>query len=701
MEYKQSIELGGHTLVIKTGKIARQADAAVLVSYGDTTVLATVVGQNRSDEVKDFMPLGCHHLEKDYGWGKIPGGFFRREGRPTERETFISRQIDRPLRPLFPEGFGNEVQVVTTVLSFDPEIESDIPAMIGAAAALTLSGIPFNGPLAAARVGYVNGEYVLNPTQKQLEESLLDLVVAGTESSVMMVESEAKELSEDIMLGAVMFGHRGFQPVIQAIKELAKACGKPTWDWSPAVANQPLALAMQAAMETEITEIYQIQDKATRYARLKEIKAEAFLKFSKTEENPSGATHHEVKRCLEDLESGIVRSRILAGEKRIDGRDTKTVRPITIETGLLPRTHGSVLFTRGETQAIVVATLGTKRDAQQVDGPFGDFKDCFMLHYNFPPYSVGEVGMVGSPKRREIGHGRLAKRSIVAVLPDEDDFPYVMRVVSEITESNGSSSMASVCGASLALMDAGVPIKAPVAGIAMGLIKEGEQYVILTDILGDEDHLGDMDFKVAGTAKGITALQMDIKIGGISEGIMKTALHQAQEGRIHILGVMNEVLAKPREALSDFAPQIFSFKINPDKIRDVIGKGGATIRALTEDTGTSIDIQDDGTVQVASVGKEAGLEVRRRIEELTADVEVGKIYEGTVVRLADFGAFVNILPGRDGLVHISQIAEHRVENVSDELHEGQIVRVKVLEIDRQGRVRLSMRELEEEPLHDE
>ena len=696
---KKTIQFGNHTLVLETGIIARQADAAVMVSLDDTVVLATVVGQNRPDEVKDFVPLTCDHTEKEYGWGTIPGNFFKREGRPTERETLISRLIDRPLRPLFPEGFGNEVQVVTTVLSFDPEIESDIPAIIAASAALALSGIPFNGIVGAARVGYVNGQYVLNPTQKELENSSLDLVVAGTESSILMVESEAKELPEDIMLGAVMFGHRGFQPVIQAIKELAKECSKPAWVWSAPVENKVLSDSLKATLEREIVTTYQIQDKANRYLKLKEIKAAAIEKFSKTEQNPSGGTASEVKNILENLESAVVRGRILTGEKRIDGRDTKTVRPITIKLGLLPRTHGSVLFTRGETQAIVVATLGTKRDAQVIVGPFGEYKDGFMLHYNFPPYSVGEVGRMGTPKRREIGHGRLAKRSMVAMLPDEADFPYVMRVVSEITESNGSSSMASVCGASLALMDAGVPLKAPVAGIAMGLIKEGDRYAVLTDILGDEDHLGDMDFKVAGTSNGITALQMDIKIDGITEEIMKTALHQAQEGRIHILGVMNQALAAPREALSEYAPQIFSFHINPDKIRDVIGKGGATIRALTEETGTSIDIQDDGTVQIASVGRESGLEARRRIEELTAEAEVGRVYEGTVVRLADFGAFVNILPGRDGLVHISQIAEHRVENVSDELHEGQVVSVKVLEIDRQGRVRLSMRELAVETPH--
>lgn len=693
MGNKKTLQWGSHTLAIETGVIARQA-TSVLVRLDDTVVLATVVGLNKPEDVKDFVPLSCHHLEKEYGWGKIPGGFFKREGRPTERETLISRLIDRPLRPLFPEGFGNEVQVVTTVLSFDPEIDADIPAMIGASAALALSGIPFEGIVGAARVGYVNGQYLLNPTQQQLEDSSLDLVVAGTESSVLMVESEAKELSEDIMLGAVMFGHRGFQPVIQAIKELQKECGKPAWVWSPAAENKLLAHSLKVALEGEITDTYQIQDKATRYVRLKEIKTEALEKFLQTEHNPLGGTALEIKNILENLESTIVRGRILSGEKRIDGRDTQTVRPITIVPGLLPRTHGSVLFTRGETQAIVVATLGTKKkDAQIIDGPFGDYQDSFMLHYNFPPYSVGETGMMGSPKRREIGHGRLAKRSIMAVLPDATDFPYVIRIVSEITESNGSSSMASVCGASLALMDAGVPIKAPVAGIAMGLIKEGERYAVLTDILGDEDHLGDMDFKVAGTSNGITALQMDIKINGITEEIMKTALHQAQEGRMHILGVMNQTLSVSRETLSDFAPQIFSFRINPDKIRDVIGKGGATIRALTEDTGAIVEIQDDGTVQVASVGKEAGLEARRRIEALTAEAEIGKVYEGTVVRLADFGAFVNILPGKDGLVHISQIAEHRIENVSDELHEGQIVRVKVLEIDRQGRVRLSMREV--------
>lgn len=692
MGHKKTIQWGAHTLSIETGVIARQADAAVLVSLDDTVVLVTAVGQNKPDAVMDFLPLTCDYRDMGYASGKIPGGFFKREGRPSTRETLISRLIDRPLRPLFPEGFGNEVQIVATVLSFNPEIDADIPAMVGASAALALSGIPFNGPMGAARVGYLDGQYILNPTQKELINSALDLVVAGTHTSVLMVESEAKELSEEVMLSAVMFGHQAFQPVIHMIKELVTECGKPTWEWSPVAEHPTLGTTIKSALETEIVQTYQIPDKGQRYARIREIKAQALERFVKSEQNESGGTKTEVTRILENLESNIVRGRILAGEKRIDGRDTKTVRPISIQVGLLPRTHGSVLFTRGETQAIVVITLGTSKDGQIIDSPMGEYKDTFMLHYNFPPYSVGEVGRVGSPKRREIGHGRLAQRSLVAMLPNETEFPYVIRVVSEITESNGSSSMASVCGASLALMDAGVPIKAPVAGIAMGLIKEGSQYAVLTDILGDEDHLGDMDFKVAGTQQGITALQMDIKIDGITEEIMKVALYQAREGRIHILGIMNEALPTPRSALSDFAPQIFSFQINPDKIRDVIGKGGATIRALTEDMSATVDIQDDGTIQIASVDKAAGAEVRRRIEAITAEAEVGKVYEGTVVRLADFGAFVNFLPGKDGLVHISQIAAHRVENVTDELHEGQVVRVKVLEVDRQGRVRLSMKE---------
>jgi len=690
---RKTIQFGNHTLVLETGVVARQANAAVIVSLDDTTVLVTVVGINDPTQIKDFVPLRVDYQERSYAAGKIPGGFFRREGRPSEREILISRLIDRPLRPLFPEGFGNEVQVVATVLSLNPEIDSDIPAMIGASAAMALSGIPFKGPMGAARVGYQDGRYLLNPTQEELRDSALDLVIAGTESSVLMVESEAHELSESVMLGAVMFGHQQFQAVIQLIHELVKEAGKPSWVWSAPVENEALAKQIKTTFQGEITAAYQIQDKLVRQTRLKEIQTKAMETFGQSEQNVMGASPDAIKKILEGLDSSIVRGNILAGQKRIDGRDTKTVRPITVTTGLLPRAHGSALFTRGETQAIVVVTLGTGRDAQVIDSPLGEYKDTFMLHYNFPPYSVGEVGMVGSPKRREIGHGRLAKRSIVAMLPKEDEFPYVLRIVSEITESNGSSSMATVCGTSLALMDAGVPLKAAVAGIAMGLIKEGSQYAVLTDILGDEDHLGDMDFKVAGTTKGITALQMDIKIDGITEEIIRTSLEQAKEGRLHILNVMNQAIAAPRTQLSDFAPQIFTFRVNPDKIRDIIGKGGVTIRALTEETGASIDIQDDGTVQVASVDKAAGMEVRRRIELITAEIEVGQVYEGKVVRIADFGAFVNFLPGKDGLVHISQISDQRIANVTDVLSEGQVVKVKVLEIDRQGRVRLSMKEV--------
>lgn len=688
----KEIQYGSHKLVIKTGEIARQASGSVIISLGDTTVLVTVVGINDPKSVQDFVPLRVDYQERSYAAGKIPGGFFKREGRPSEREILICRLIDRPLRPLFPEGFGNEVQIVATVLSLDPEIDADIPAMIGASAAMALSGIPFNGPMAAARVGYINGNFVLNPTQSELENSALDLVVAGTGSSVLMVESEAKELPEDVMLGAVMFGHHSFQPVVQAINALASECKKPDWNWSSPEKNPKLLQALHAKYDQKVTEAYQLQEKAARYARLKELEAEAIAEFTTpSAEVTEPFTADHVKHILEDLKSKIVRQRILKGERRIDGRDTKTVRPIAIKPGILHRAHGSALFTRGETQAIVVATLGTGRDAQVIDSPLGEYKDAFMLHYNFPPYSVGEVGMVGSPKRREIGHGNLAKRAIKGVLPKDDAFPYVLRVVSEITESNGSSSMATVCGTSLALMDAGVPLKAAVAGIAMGLIKEQNSYEILSDILGDEDHLGDMDFKVAGTAQGVTALQMDIKIAGITEEIMRVALNQAKEGRMHILGIMKEALSGPRTTLSAFAPQIVTFRINPEKIRDVIGKGGATIRALTEETGTTIDIQDDGTVQIAAVDKAASDEVRRRIELIVSEAEIGKIYEGKVVRIAEFGAFVNFLPGKDGLVHISQISDQRVNNVTDVLQEGQVVTVKVLEIDRQGRVRLSMK----------
>lgn len=697
-DIKKSIPFGDHTLTIETGLIAKQSSAAVLVSLDDTSVLVTVVGINNPEHVHDFVPLRVDYQERSYAAGKIPGGFFKREGRPSERETLISRLIDRPIRPMFPKGFGNEVQVIATVLSLNPEIDSDIPAMIGASAALSLSGIPFEGPMGAARVGYYKGQYLLNPTQTQLKTSELDLVVAGNQTSVLMVESEAKELSEDVMLGAVMFGHQQYQAVIQLIQEMAGSHGKAAWDWKPHVHEAEFVERVRAAAEKEFKSAYRITEKLARQTQLKEIKAKVLDQFCSPSPEagiePVKAEH--VKKVLEDLQSEIVRGRILAGEPRIDDRANNTVRPISIKNHLLKRAHGSTLFTRGETQAIVVVTLGTNRDAQVIDSPLGEYKDNFMLHYNFPPYSVGEVGMVGSPKRREIGHGNLAKRAIRAVLPSESEFPYVLRVVSEITESNGSSSMATVCGTSLALMDAGVPTKAAVAGIAMGLIKEGDKFQILSDILGDEDHLGDMDFKVAGTEQGVTALQMDIKISGITQDIMRVALSQAKEGRLHILGVMNQSMAAPKEALSEFAPQIFTFKINPEKIRDVIGKGGATIRALTEETNTTIDIQDDGTVQIAAMDKAAGDEVRRRIELITAEAEVGAIYEGKVVRITEFGAFVNFLPGKDGLVHISQISDQRIANVSDVLQEGQIVTVKVLEIDRQGRVRLSMRALIEE-----
>lgn len=690
---KKTLRYGDHTLVLETGVVARQATASVLVGLDDTTVLVTVVGIPDPTAQLDFLPLRVDYQERSYAAGKIPGGYFRREGRPSERETLISRLIDRPIRPLFAKGFCNEVQIIATVLSLNPEIDSDIPAMIGASAALAISGMPFNGPMGAARVGYKDGKYLLNPTQSQLEDSDLDLVVAGTDTSVLMVESEARELSESIMLGAVMFGHQQFQSIIQVIRELAGDAGKAAWDWVPATENSELVNQVKAACEKEVGNAYHIHEKTSRMQKLKEIESQMLEKFAGAESAPE--TKAAVGKILEKLDRQVVRGRIIAGEKRIDGRDTKTVRPILVNTKFLQRAHGSALFTRGETQAIVVVTLGTGRDAQMIDSPFGEYKDTFMLHYNFPPYSVGEIGQVGSPKRREIGHGMLAKRAMRAILPEETQFPYVLRVVSEITESNGSSSMATVCGASLALMDAGVPVKAAVAGIAMGLIKEDSKFQVLTDILGDEDHLGDMDFKVAGTDKGITALQMDIKIAGITEEIMKVALEQAKTGRLHILSVMNSAIEAPRSEMSEFAPQIISFRINPEKIRDVIGKGGATIRSLTEDTGATVDIQDDGTVQIAAVDKAASEEVRRRIELITAEVEVGQIYEGKVVRIAEFGAFVNFLPGKDGLVHISQITDRRIEHVTDVLQEGQTVTVKVLEIDRQGRVRLSMKAVTE------
>lgn len=684
---RKEFNYGDHVVRLETGEIARQTDAAVLVDMAGTVVLVTAVGVKESTREGDFFPLTVNYQEKTYAAGRIPGGFFKREGRPTEKETLTARLIDRPIRPLFPEGFTNEVQVVATVLSLNPEVDPDIPSIIGASAALTLSGMPFMGPISAAKVGYKDGQYLLNPGKSVLAVSDLDLVVAGTEKAVLMVESEAKMLSEEIMLGAVLFGHEQSQVVIKAIQELAVEVGVKPWDWAAPAGDESLKSAVANSAGSEIAQAYRIPEKLVRQQTLKEIRSKTVEAL--TTEGQFEEKH--IRAQLEHLEYVTVRQNILTDGKRIDGRDVRTVRPITIRTGVLPRTHGSALFTRGETQALVVATLGTGRDAQIIDAIDGEYKESFILHYNFPPYCVGEVGMIGSPKRREIGHGRLAKRGVQAVLPTQDEFPYVVRVVSEITESNGSSSMASVCGSSLALMDAGVPTRAPVAGIAMGLIKEGEQFAVLSDIMGDEDHLGDMDFKVAGSETGVTALQMDIKIDGITAEIMKVALDQAKEGRLHILSKMAEALPGPREQMSDFAPRIISFTIDPSKIREVIGKGGATIRAITEETGASIDITDDGLVKVASVDKAAGEEAKKRIEAITAEVEVGKTYEGKVVRLMDFGAFVTVLPGKDGLVHISQISDEHVEKVSDKLAEGDVVRVKVLEIDRQGRVRLSMK----------
>ncbi|QKT02561.1 polyribonucleotide nucleotidyltransferase [Ectothiorhodospiraceae bacterium 2226] len=685
---RKEIQWGAHKLKLETGEIARQATGAVMVSLGDTVVLVTAVAMKEAVEGRDFFPLTVNYQERTYAAGKIPGGFFKREGRPSEKETLTSRLIDRPIRPLFPDGFTNEVQIIATVVSLDPEIDPDIPAMIGASAALALSGAPFNGPIGGARVGYKDGDYLLNPTLSQLKDSQLDLVVAGTERAVLMVESEAKELPEDVMLGAVMYGHEQIQAVIGMIQELVREAAKPGWDWQPPAQDEALHQAVAEACEGALTEAYQIREKQARYARVGEIRDDILARFTGEE---SGRSADEVRGAFDKVEKRVVRGNIIAGQPRIDGRDTKTVRPITIRTGVLPRAHGSALFTRGETQALVITTLGTGRDAQVIDAIEGERKEPFMLHYNFPPYSVGETGFVGSPKRREIGHGRLAKRGIAAAMPDMESYPYVIRVVSEITESNGSSSMATVCGTSLALMDAGVPVKAPVAGIAMGLIKEADGFAVLSDILGDEDHLGDMDFKVAGTEQGVTALQMDIKIDGITREIMEQALAQAKDGRLHILGCMNEAIHKPREEMSEYAPRIVTMRIHPDKIRDVIGKGGVTIRAITEETGATIDINDDGVVKIASVDKAAGDEARKRIEQITADVEVGMVYEGRVAKLMDFGAFVTILPGRDGLVHISQISEERVENVADKLSEGDVVKVKVLEVDKQGRIRLSMK----------
>ncbi|CAL1239950.1 polyribonucleotide nucleotidyltransferase [Candidatus Methylocalor cossyra] len=684
---RKQFTYGNCQVVFETGEIARQADAAVMVDMEGTVVLVTVVGKKEASPDTDFFPLTVNYQEKAYAAGRIPGGFFKREGRPSEKETLTARLIDRPIRPLFPDGFTHEVQIVATVLSLNPEIDPDIPSMLGASAALMLSGMPFKGPIGAARVGYIDNRYVLNPTASELDDSWLDLVVAGTARAVLMVESEAYVLPEEVMLGAVTFGHEQMQTVITAIRELAETVGVKPWNWTPPVPDEELRQQVEAQAMAAIGAAYRIPDKQLRAQALKEARKAAVEALTRD----GRYTESAVRGVFEKLEYELVRARILNEAQRIDGRDLTTIRPISIRTGVLPRTHGSALFTRGETQALVVATLGTGRDAQVIDAIEGEYKEPFMLHYNFPPFCVGEIGPMGSPKRREIGHGRLAKRGVQAVMPDPDEFPYVIRVVSEITESNGSSSMASVCGTSLALMDAGVPIEAPVAGIAMGLIKEGDRFAVLSDIMGDEDHLGDMDFKVAGTREGVTALQMDIKIDGITTEIMRQALEQAKIGRLHILDKMAEVLAAPRKEMSDYAPRIMSFTIDPSKIRDVIGKGGATIRAITEETGASIDISDDGVVKIASVDREAGEEARRRIEAITAEVEVGKVYEGKVVRLMDFGAFVTILPGKDGLVHISQISDEHVEKVSDKLAEGDIVKVKVLEIDRQGRVRLSMK----------
>ena len=688
---KKSFTYGAHQVTLETGEIGRQAGAVIMVSVDDTVVLVSVVGNKSVKPGQDFFPLTVDYLEKSYAAGRIPGGFFKREGRPSEKEILTSRLIDRPLRPLFPEGFYNEVQVVAMVVSLNPEIDPDIPAIIGASAAMAISGIPFDGPLGAARVGYIDGQYVINPTLTQLKSSQLNLVVAGTQSAVLMVESEADILSEEVMLGAVVYGHDQMQVVINAVNELVEEAGKPEWDWKPAAKNETLVAKLNELVEADLQEAFRITSKQLRTHRINEISAKAVAALCTGEAGAPDAA--AVGNLFFDIEAKIVRSRILAGEPRIDGRDTRTVRPIAIRSGVLPRTHGSALFTRGETQALVVATLGTGRDEQIIDSLAGEYRDRFMLHYNFPPYATGECGRVGTPKRREIGHGRLAKRAMIAVLPKQEDFSYTMRVVSEITESNGSSSMASVCGSSLALMDAGVPLKSHVAGIAMGLIKDGNRFAVLTDILGDEDHLGDMDFKVAGTETGVTALQMDIKIQGITKEIMQVALAQAKEARMHILGQMQSSSAGPREEVSTYAPRLYTMKINPEKIRDVIGKGGAVIRAITEETGTTIDIKEDGTITIASVSGDAANAAKARIEAITADVEVGKVYEGTVLKLLDFGAIVSILPGRDGLLHISQIANERVNAVADYLKEGQKVRVKVLEADEKGRVRLSMKAL--------
>jgi polyribonucleotide nucleotidyltransferase len=690
--FKKSFAFGPHTVTLETGEIARQANGSVLVKVGDTHVLVTAVARPEPTPGRDFFPLTVNYQEKTYAAGRIPGGFFRREGRPSEKETLVSRLIDRPIRPLFPDGFRNETQIVATVVSLDPEIDADIPSMIGASAALCLAGVPFSGPIAGARVGYRDGQYLLNPLRADQATSQLELVVAGTAHAVLMVESQAAGLSEEVMLGAVVFGHQQMQVAIKAINELVAEAGKPRWTWAAPEVNAELRAAVAAAAGKALGEAYSITVKQDRYARVNAIKAEVKAALAGGE-SPKYKPE-QVSEELHHFEYNLVRERILSGQPRIDGRALDTVRPISVQVGVLPRAHGSALFTRGETQALVAATLGTTRDAQIIDALEGERREPFMMHYNFPPFSVGETGMMGSPKRREIGHGNLARRGVAAMMPEAGSFPYVIRVVSEILESNGSSSMASVCGTSLALMDAGVPVKAPVAGVAMGLVLEGTRFKVLTDILGDEDHLGDMDFKVAGSREGVTALQMDIKVEGVTPEIMKVALAQARAGRLHILDEMAKVISKPREKMSEWAPSIITLRIDPEKIRDVIGKGGAVIRQITEETGTTIDIENDGTVKIASVQGAAGREAQRRIELITADVEVGAIYEGKVAKLMDFGAFVTILPGRDGLVHISQISNERVERVSDKLSEGDVVRVKVLEVDRQGRVRLSMRDVD-------
>ena len=691
---RKEIQYGGDTVILETGQIARQATAAVMVTIGDTQVLVTVVGKKEADPNKPFFPLTVNYQEKTYATGRIPGGFFKREGRPSEKETLTCRLIDRPIRPLFPKGFMNEVQIVATVMSSDKNQDPDIAAMIGTSAALAISGIPFSGPIGATRVGFKDGLYLLNPTYSELEESALNLVVAGTEAAVLMVESEAQELSEDQMLGAVLFGHQEMQGLIQAINEFASEVGTPAWEWQPAEENTELKNAIKGKYEAALADAYTITDKMARQQKVGELRDACVAEFATEEEGAPEAG--EVKDLFGKVEKNVVREAVVSGKPRIDGRALNAVRPIECKVGMLKKTHGSALFTRGETQAIVTATLGGMRDAQFIDALEGSRQDHFMLQYNFPPYCVGETGMIGSPKRREIGHGRLARRGVEAVVPDEKQFPYSIRVVSEITESNGSSSMASVCGTSMALMDAGVPLTAPVAGIAMGLVKEEDgRFAVLSDILGDEDHLGDMDFKVAGTARGVTALQMDIKIEGITEEIMEKALEQAQEGRLHILGEMAKAISESRSQVSDNAPTLLTLKINPEKIRDVIGKGGATIRGLTDETGCTIDLEDDGSVKIYGETREAALEAKRRVEELTAEAEIDKIYEGKVMRVVDFGAFVQIMPGTEGLLHISQIAEERVEKVSDYVNEGDIIKVKVLDVDQRGRIKLSMKEAKE------